>query len=206
MALKIVTPATGSILTLQEAKDHLRVTESTEDTLILSLVQAATEHAQVVTKKQFLTATYDLCIEQWPYGSGWYIDPEGWAVLGGDLLLPRPPLQSVTWIHYVDGDGVTQTVPASTYCVDVGDEPGRIWLAYNQSWPSYRVQREPITIRFIAGYGAHEDVPETIKSAVKLHVGWLYENRESAITGTIVAELPFSYRALLSGVRNLGVS
>jgi uncharacterized phiE125 gp8 family phage protein len=135
-----------------------------------------------------------------PPGGEYYVDPDGSGYLDTEIVVPRPPLASVTSITYVDGAGATQTLSLSVYTVDTSEEPGRIRLAYGQSWPSIRDQRAAVTVRYVCGYGGPGSVPEAAKAALKLYVGHLYENREVAITGTIITQVPMAFRSLIGSL------
>ena len=88
MSLKLITPPVGSALTLTEAKAHLRVTSSTEDTLHQAMIDAAEALAVTATGRQLMTATYDLTLDRF----------------APVIELPLPPLQSVTSVKYIDTD------------------------------------------------------------------------------------------------------
>ena len=109
---------------------------------------------------------------------------------------PHPPLVSVTGIVYVDTDGADQTLGSSVYRVDTVNEPGRITLEYNQSWPSTREVTNAVTITYQAGYGKAAAVPDDVKAAIKLLVGHLYEHRE-AVCEIKLDMVPMSVKSLL---------
>jgi len=118
----------------------------------------------------------------------------------GAFQLPRSPLITLDSIKYDDEDGIEQTLGASVYGVDsVGEMPARIWLKGGESWPTtYPDALETVRVLFTAGYGtAGADVPASIRAALLLLLGNLFENREAVVTGTIVTDLPFGVRALL---------
>jgi len=123
-------------LHVEDAKLHLRVTETDSDALIRSLITAALGYAEMFTRRQFVTATLRLTLDAFP------------AV----IRLPRPPLASVTSIQYTDIDGVTQTLSSSDYQVDGRSEPARIQPAYGESWPSTRRELNAVTVTYVAGY------------------------------------------------------
>ena len=56
------------------------------------------------------------------------------------------------------------------------------------------------------GYGIEatypEAVPAPLKEAVLQLAGWWYTQREAAITGTIVAEVPFNVREIVAEFRD----
>jgi uncharacterized phiE125 gp8 family phage protein len=92
-------------------------------------------------------------------------------------------LQGVTYVHYLDTSGATQTVDPNTYVVSAPTGPrsarGRITLAYAKYWPPLLVQRDVVTVRMVLGYGATAaSVPEDIKAAMLLMIGTWYEERQ----------------------------
>jgi len=186
MGLKQTSAPSVEPVTTAEAKSHLRVDISDDDTLIAELIKAARQLAEAFTRRQFITATYELKTNE----------------LAEIIALPRPPLQSVTSIKYVDTSGDTQTASSSLYGVDTHAEPGRIILAHGQTWPTVRDEENAVTITYKAGYGdAGSDVPEALKAAIKLIVGDLYEHREARTEMRVednptAARLLWAYRIL----------
>lgn len=185
MALKLVTAPAVEPIALADAKTHLRVDATAEDTLITSLIVAARQHAENVTQRGLITQAWDLQLDAWPNGD--------------EIRIPLPPLQSITSVKYYDTAGTEYTMTASDYIVDTKSEPGRIVLAYGKSWPSTTLRPAAgVLVRFVAGYGAAAaNVPDAIIAALKLHIGHLHEHREAVNVGNIVNELPLAYDALL---------
>jgi uncharacterized phiE125 gp8 family phage protein len=208
VGLKIAIAPIEEPVTLAEAQLHLRVDHNDELDLINSLLRTARDFCERFTNRQFVTATYDLTIDRFPTQSFWSSMSKAYVWESGDIILPKPPLQSVTSITYVDGSGMSQTLSATVYEVDTGLQPGAIRLKYDQMWPSIRDQKNAITIKFKAGYGPKESVPETIKAAIKLMLGHLYENREATLLANRsleISELPFGISSLLWGYKSFGV-
>lgn len=184
MANKIsVQPATEPV-SLDEAKLHLRVDDMTEDVLIQSYIKTARIYAEGIQNRAFITQTWELWLDGFPCGD--HID------------IPLPPLQSVTSIDYYDTANVKTTITASDYFVDTKSEPGRTVLAYGKSWPSTTLRpANGVCVTFVAGYGIAELVPQTVKQAIFLIIGHLYEHRE-AITDKPLTEVPMAVESLLS--------
>lgn len=157
-----VAPATTPV-SLTDAKSHLRVDSSDEDDLITRLITAATDYVQADLGQQLVTATRRLKMDVWPSGDYFVLD--------------YPPLLTVTSIVYVDAAGDDQTWSSSYYDVDTDYKPGRVRLAYNQTWPVIRDTHNAITVTYTCGYGAAAAVPENIISAILLLVGGWFENR-----------------------------
>ena len=192
-ALSLVTPATTDPVTtdpvtLTEAKQHLRLDSNDEDAYVTALISAATQWAQMFLGRQLVTATYDLCLRDWPDGD--HID------------VPIPPLQSVASVKYTDSAGVERTMSATDYHVDAASFVGRIVLAYGERWPSGTLRTSnPIVVRFTCGYGAAGAVPAAMKQAILLVTGTLYAKRETIVVGHIVQQVPFAAEALLTPYR-----
>jgi uncharacterized phiE125 gp8 family phage protein len=176
MPYVLVTPPASEPVTLEEAKLHLRVDVLDDDALISALISAARQHAEMITQRQFVTATWKLVLDAFP-GPSLIGVPAGvsFSLPGHAILLNKSPVQSVTSIKYLDMSGVKQTMPPTDYVVDTSTEPARITPVFGKIWPISLPQIGSVEITFIAGYSA---VHEGIKSWIKLRVASLFENRE----------------------------
>jgi uncharacterized phiE125 gp8 family phage protein len=196
VGLKLVTAPANDPVSLAEAKAHLRVETNDEDLLIEAFVKAATEH--VDGPRGFLGRA--LVDQTWDY----YLDTFP-SDCTGDLpiKLPLPPVIEVTGVFYQDSAGVEQTFSAASYTVDTYAEPARIVLTSSGSWPTVNEVANAVRVRFRAGYvdasysPAVDAVPFSIRAAILLHVGDLYNNRESVVVGQTVATLPWAAEQLL---------
>lgn len=93
--------------------------------------------------------------------------------------IPLPPLQSVTTVKYYDADNVEQTLSSGRYTVDTTSEPARIVIDAD-GWPAIYDRANAVTVRFVCGYGATTaDVPASLRAAMLLHIGDLFENRQN---------------------------
>ena len=194
MSTALVTAPTKEPISLAEAKLHLRLPVDflDDDILVERLIQTARERAENITRRRYITQTWDYFLDDWPDED--YIE------------VPFPPLLSVTTVKYKDSDGTQTTWAATNYIVDIKAEPGRVVLADGISWPSDSLYpSNPIEVRFVCGYGATLDmVPANIKSAMLLMVGELYERREEAIVGQGINQVELSTEALLYSYRIFG--
>lgn len=195
MGLSIVTPPAIEPVDFSDVMEHLRIDDNRESPTLESYIQAARRMAEHYTERQFISATWRLTADRWPLTS----DGCGPCF----IRLPKPPLQSVESVKYVDLDGTLQTLDDSQYEVDTDALFGRISPAWGVSWPSVRNVMNAVRVEFVAGYGDEaRDVPKTAKLAILLMVGQMNENREA---GDSMA-LSEAAKSLLSDLRVIDVA
>lgn len=188
MAIVLTSPPGVEPITPSEAKTQIRIDHADEDPYIESLITVARQEAERIAWRQYITATWKLLLDRFPKRDF-------------PIYVPRPPLQSVSQIQYVDQNGATQTLDAAKYTVDADSEPGRITPAFGETWPLTRKQIHAVTVTFVAGYGAAaSDVPEPPKHWMKLHIAHWYEHREMA-EGRSMTILPLA-EGLLDPIRD----
>lgn len=179
------TAPTSEPVTTSEAKAHLRVDISDDDTLIAALIVAARQAFEEINGRSLFTTTWKLILDRWPNRS--YI------------VLPRPPLASVTSVVYQPTTGSPVTWDAANYVVETLRTPGRVHLADGISWPDADLRdASPITITYVAGWSTTGAIPQRYKQAILLLVGHWYENRETIVTsGAIPKSLPLAFESLV---------
>jgi len=154
-----------------------------DDTLITSLIKTARSYCEKFQNRAYITQSWELWLDEFPRN--------------GQLQIPLPPLISIDSIKYYDVDDNEYPFADTNYFVDVKNEPGWIVLNSSISWPSTTLRpANGVCVTFTCGYGAASDVPEDVKSAMKLIIGHLYKNREAVDTDNL-KELPFAVDALL---------
>lgn len=184
MSLSLVTGPTVEPISVAQFKLHARITRDDEDGLIAAYITAARKYVETAQRRQLVTATWRLSLEQFP----------GW-----ELVLPLSPLQTISSITYVETDGTTQTISSTDYIVDTYRTPGLAVPAYGLVWPVARCQPNSVRVTFVAGYGdTGSTVPETTRQAVRLLASHYYENREPFLTGTISSSLPLAVESLIA--------
>ncbi len=194
MSLQLVTAPTEEPVTLVEAKLHLRVDFSDDDLLITALIAAARQAAETLTGRQLVTARWKYILDSFP-GPSLMGVPAGktFTLPGHAILIPKAPVQSIVSIDYLDMNRTAQTMSSVNYATDLACEPARITPIFGQIWPINLPEIGAVSVTFDAGYGTATDVPEGIKSWIKLRVGSLYQNREevAAMARGKIDPLPF---------------
>jgi len=179
---QVITPASTYPVSLTEAKSHLKVDTTADDTYIESIIKAATQLSEEYTNRFFI----DTVIEQ---------TCSSFADL---QTLFKSKVSSVVTVRYYDNDNSLQTLNPTIYNALLNYEPSQIQLADGQSFPSITKRNDAVVARYTVGYGAAaSDVPDVIKQAILLTIGNFYQNRNSVVIGRIATELPMNVKWLL---------
>ena len=181
--LTLITPPAVEPISLAEAKLHLRLDLTTEDVLIAALITAAREHCEILTWRALATQTVEMILNNFPSVNS--------------IELSRPPLQSVTSVKYKNSAGVETTMAITDYIVIADKTPGEIILPYSRQWPSFiPFPSGAVRIRYVCGHSTLLTIPISIKQAMLLIIGHLYEHRESTTEKTLW-EVPMAVSSLL---------
>ena len=179
---RVTTAPSVEPVLLADMKLHLRVDCTDDDDLITALIVAARQWCEDYEHRAYITQTITAKLDWLPE----------------KIILPKPRLQTVTSVKYLDTAGDQQTLSSGLYDVDIYREPGQITRGFNDSYPSIRSVVNTVEIIYVAGYGdASTDIPSKTIAAVKLLVAHLYENRV-ATTDVNMIEIPLGVKNLLN--------
>ncbi len=158
---------TSEPISLEEAKDFLRILENDDDTTITSMIKSSRGYAENYTNRQFEIATYEL-----------YTD-----TFCQDMKLPKNPIKTLTSVEYMDENGDYQILPSSDYYLYGEDD---IYKVHFDNTVSHKTRKNAIKFTFDSGYDV---VPEGIKAYIQILISTLYENRELYVVGVPVDKL-----------------
>ena len=179
---QVITPASTYPVSLTEAKSHLKVDTTADDTYITSIIKAATQLSEEYTNRFFIDTVIDQTCSDF-------------AQL---QTLFKSKVSAVAHVKYYDSDNSLQTLSATVYDTQLNYEPSQIQLADDKSFPEITKRNDAVVARYTVGYGsAASDVPEIIKQAILLTIGNFYQNRNSVVIGRIATELPMNVKWLL---------
>lgn len=200
-SLKISTPSVLKLVTLAEAKTHLRVDFSNDDNYINDLIDLAQElieeYCNVAIYEQVLVQQCDT----WD---------ETFNLLRGPII--HVDSLTVSSIKYFDTNNVQQTWDSSNYDVDKNSRPPRIYPSDNtvDDFPDLADRIFPIEITYKAGLLNSQTslTPKILKQACYLLIGQFYENRQPVIVGRSVSQIPMTVKFLLDKhkVQTFGLS
>lgn len=177
-------------VTVSEAKLHLRVDISTDDTYIGTLITAARQWVEEYLDRSLVNQQWTLRLDSFPY----------------EIELPRPPMvttgtATAVSVTYTLGTGTTATLSTASYRVDRLSTPGVVRQLREGSWPANLDDYNAVTVTYWGGYGTTgSTVPAAIRHALLLLVGFWYERRLAADT-TSAVEVPFGVKSLLDSQR-----
>lgn len=205
MPYKLITAPAAEPVTLTEAKSHLRVDFTDDDTLITSLIIAARQHAETITQRALVTQTWKLTLDAFPGPTLMGVPPgTPFSLPPSAILLDKSPVTAITNFTYTAMDGSTQTLASGTdYVADFSSEPARLTPPFGKIWPVPLPQIGAVQVTFTAGFGADSTfIPEAIRRWMLIRVGTMYANREEVVVlnrGRAM-ELPY-VDSLLDGYR-----
>lgn len=163
-SLSIYTAAGSASVSTANAKAHLKVEHSNDDTLIDGYVQAAEKEVEAFTNRTIISTVYDFTLTEFP---------------ANGIVLPVSPVSAIASIKYYDASNTLQTWASSNYHYNVNEEP--CIIRYVDSVPdTYEDRSDAVVVRFTAGYANAAAIPAPLVQAIKLKLGDYYENRIDA--------------------------
>ena len=172
-------------VTLAEAKAHLRVDGSAEDTLIASLIVTSRLHVEAAAGLALVTQSWSWYVDAWPRGHA--------------LKLPLRPVQSIAAVRLYEETGAATTLDPATWFLDGAAAPPRLVRQGALPWPRPSRIANGIEVAFTAGFGpASTDVPAPIRHAILLLIAHWHEHRSPLEDGAPAEFLPAMVSELLA--------
>jgi uncharacterized phiE125 gp8 family phage protein len=188
MPLILTSGPAAEPVTLAEAKAHLRVDGTAEDTLIASIIVAARLHVEAIAGLALVSQSWSWYMDCWPPGRA--------------LEFSIRPIQGIAAVRLYDESGGVTTLEPTAYLLDSAGLRPRLVRLGTPAWPRPGRVASGIEIAFTAGYGnAAADVPAPIRQAILLLVAHWYEHRSPLEEGAHLAPLPDMVCDLLAPYR-----
>jgi len=162
---------TSEPVDIYEAANHLEIDHTDRDDKILRNIKTAREIAEHYTNRSFFTQTWIAQLDKFPK------DYETIELLYG-------PIQSISSLKYYDVNNTQQTWSSSNYRLDNNSNPGLVEAV--DGWPDVYDRIDAVEITYIAGETSISNIESSIKDAILMIVGDLYEVRQNMIIGSQV--------------------
>lgn len=185
MIYKLIEAPDIEPLTIDEVKEHLRVDNDDDDTLIESLITTARMMVEEYTALQLLPSTWELYLDSFP----------------NEILINKTPIQEISSLKYYDSSNVLTTLDANLYDVDIIGQPARVKSVSTSSFPCSYIRLNSVVCNFIAGYEDAASIPAPLKQAMLMIIGHLFEHREDVAIGVSVNEMPMASKYLMNPYR-----
>lgn len=168
-------------LTTAEAKAHLRVTDTSEDTLIGTYIVAAREWVENYTGHILVQREVVDGFSAW----GPYLTLRHQPITVGD---PTPTLT----VAYINADG--DETAFEDFVLRDQRYPWTIWPVHGSEFPELG-ENPTITVTYTAGYASAGAVPQALRQAMLLLIGAWHQQR-GANSGDEMFETPFAVTSL----------
>lgn len=174
-SLRLITPAALPV-TLDAAKDWLRVDGDQDDATISALIAAAVnllDGRNGILGRCLEAQTWELALDRFP---------------AREIRLPLGPVASGTSVKFTDTAGSEGTVGSGDFVLDNAETFGG-WIVPHAgfAWPATLATINAVRVRFVAGAGT----PAGVKQAILDMVAARYDTRGAGkmLTPGIVADL-----------------
>ncbi len=186
MKSKVTTQPASEPVSLAELKLSLRINDTAQDALLTQYITDARDMAERYTGRKFITQTLTSYTDAWREGHGeWW---SGWrrghaGYIGASkraICMDFAPAISITSIETVDSSNAETVYSATNYYLENfdNDKPPKVQFNENAQLPADLRDENAWKITWVAGYGPNAtDVPASIRRAIIMLAGHLYENR-----------------------------
>lgn len=181
----IVTPPAIEPVSLDEAKDFLRLLADEEDALLATLITAARLMIEAASGRMLIEQGWRIVLDRWPEG--------------GAVRVPLSPVRAISAARILGPDDAALPVAAEALALVEGSDPPNIEMAGPLPVPGR--PRGGIEIDVVAGFGATRDmVPAPLRQAVlRLAARW-FEHRGDVVSHD-ADKLPAEIAALVAPYR-----
>ena len=180
-------PASITASGLSDVKEHLKVNNTYEDTLIQMYLDSAVHAVESYCQITISQTTWELKLPHFPWDYRY-------------LELPRGPVSSVLSMYYFDTDEVSTLWASSSYEVSLDEMPARLYLQEGDSWEETYQRPDAVKIQYTSGYATWAAVPPEIRQPIYYLVAHSYAYRQPVVEGSLQT-VPWALRAALQRIR-----
>ena len=164
MTITDITAPASEPVTLERAKEFLRVDGTAEDALIGELITASRLRLEQMLNVSLITRArlYSSC-----------------KIFSHCLYINHSPISAVTKASVVDAGGQEAQIPQEDYLVNRRATPATLTLIGRSNFSAYAQDAVDVAVKVEAGYGpSPDDVPMPLRQALLLLLAQAYEFRD----------------------------
>lgn len=186
MKSKVTTAPASEPVSLAELKLSLRITDTAQDTILTQYIVDARDMAERYTGRKFIEQTLTSYTDSYPtiggeWWSGWRQGHVGYQTgTRHAICFDWAPAISITSVVTIDSSNAESAYASTNYYLENYDDDKLPKMQFNDnaSLPGDLRDENGWKIVWKAGYGsASSDVPASIRRAITMLAGYLYENR-----------------------------
>ncbi len=185
MTISDITAPLTEPISLNGAKEFLRVDHGHEDALITDMIRAARERIEVMARTSLITRRRAFTSSR---------------LCATTLFINHSPIRFIHKVTLLDANDSVVDVPLSELFINRRASPVSIQARGRALLSDYAIDPVAIVVELDAGYGAEkETVPMQLRQAVLLLLAQHYEHRDDALTRPV----PMLVDALLMPYRTV---
>lgn len=163
MTITDITALASEPVTLERAKEFLRVDGTAEDALIADLITASRQRLESMLNASLIS-------RRRLYSSR--------KIFSHCLYINHNPITQVFKVSTIDAGGQETEIPQEDYLVNQRAVPATLTLSQRKSFSDYAPNAVDVAVEIEAGYGASaDDVPMPLRQALLLLLAQSYEYR-----------------------------
>jgi len=157
-------------ISLEEAKQHLKIDINADDELISRLIVTARQHVETISGLVLIEQTWRAYFNNWPTGQR--------------LGLPVMPISTIIFVKTYTQEGLASEIDPAHYYADTISTPPQLILRQSRSWVNPDRLVNGIEVEVVAGFGPlASDVPQPLRQAILMLVAHWYDNRHAVCEG-----------------------
>lgn len=187
MDIKALTFPSTLVISLADAKAHLRVTDTNQDAVIADCIKSATGLIEKYTNQLLTSRTFVAYLNYSEFQA--YCPIQIWSY----------PVTAISSVKYLDTNGTEQTFSSANYSTNIADSPAEILPTTTPT-----VQQNvlnPYRVYFTAGFTDVAQIDPELIGWVKIFTAFFYQTRQPEYTGYSVAEIAYKYERALDKYR-----
>ena len=188
MRYKVTAKPSTNAVSLSEAKKDLRINGNYADSTLLTMIAAAQDYVEGICGLHTTSRTTVIYMNSWPTRK---------------TTLPISPIQSVSSLKYLDGDGNLQSVASSIYTLMDDEYEPRVYKKASQSWPNnLSDEYERIFLTVVSGYGDSANLtPPAVRYAIRFLINHWFTNRVPVVVGAVPISIPKTFDSIVRSIK-----